>query len=606
MRANLDENLCFFNGINGATGGYLFEPQTVGEIFEIAQKSPIAEKVDGSSDGDLTSDHHLRTLIHRSHNPVSIIKQDYDQNGNLRKIRSVMTGVEANDLSEAGWGLIFPSKIDPAIRDALTELIEHRKQEAGEYYKEYEIYRGMSADNFLNEYHEYQVYPKEKEPGSASVFEPVDPSQVPYYLLIVGDFEQIPFDFQYQLDVQYAVGRIYFKTPQEYAQYSHSVVQAEKSNLSLPCKANLFGVSNPGDRATELSADYLVKPLQKFLTSDNIFLKNNSHWHIETHLEEAATKAQLSQLLGGKETPAFLFTASHGIGFPKDHPRQLPHQGALVCQDWPGPNFREPIPEDFYFSADDIGDDANLLGLISFHFACFGAGTPQNDEFGHRNDNYQEIAPYSFMAKLPQKLLSKGALAFVGHVDRAWGYSFGGKQEQITTFKSTIQRLTEGNRLGRAVDCFNERYAAVSSELTKTLWNLKNIKNMSQIYDPYYFSSLWTTNNDARGYAIIGDPAVRLMVDNNALKSEKTPEIKSVEFSPSQSDKSKNLDNISDSTFSQSNTTEGAISEILTVLNQLSQRVEKLKQHNLTDKDISDIKVFFNGLDHKIKELESK
>ncbi|MGB3189612.1 MAG: hypothetical protein WBB43_09330 [Limnoraphis sp.] len=586
MTSNLDETL-YFNGVNGATGGYFFEPQTVSDFSKIVQQSSIAEKVDGSSPNDVTSDPHLRDLINR-HRDDSEDKFD------------VIEGVDPNDLSDTGWGIIFPSQIDPAIRDALSELIEHRKQEAGEYFQEYQFFPGETAYNFLSQ-------------RGAKVFDPADPSKVPYYLLIVGDFHEIPFDFQYQLDVQYAVGRIYFKTPQEYAQYAHSVVQAEKSNLSLPCKASLFGVSNPGDRATELSTEYLVKPLQEFLTSDKRFQKNNSHWNIETYLEEAATKAQLSQLLGGKDTPAFLFTASHGVGFPKDDPRQLPHQGALVCQDWPGSNFGEPVPKDFYFSADDIADNANLLGLISFHFACFGAGTPQKDEFGHRNNSWQEIAPRSFMANLPQKLLSKGALAFVGHVDRAWGYSFGGKQEQLTTFKSTLQRLTEGNRLGRALECFNERYAAVSSELTTNLWYIKAGKKS----DDYHLSLLWTTNNDARGYAIIGDPAVRLMVGNNAFKLEQRPEIESIQLAPksspdqsNDSDKSDESDVTPDSALPPEkppeNPIEKELSNLVNVLNDLSQRVEGLKQKNLTEDNLFSLKGSLNSFENTVEYLEKK
>ena len=149
--------------------------------------------------------------------------------------------------------------------------------------------------------------------------------------------------------MQYAVGRIHFDSLDDYARYAHSVVEAEKQKLSLARKAAFFGVRADGDRATEMSADHLVGPLAESLASDQ------PEWSVDTILGEGATKSQLSQLLGGDQSPSLLFSASHGMGFPLGDPRQFRHQGALLCQDWPGPNqWNKPIPEDFYFSGDDL------------------------------------------------------------------------------------------------------------------------------------------------------------------------------------------------------------------------------------------------------------
>jgi hypothetical protein len=337
---------------------------------------------------------------------------------------------------------------------------------------------------------------------------PVDPEVVPYYLLMVGDPEQIPYRFQTQVDVAYAVGRIHFDKIEDYWNYANSVVSAEKKNLSLGKTAAFFGVCNPDDPATNMSTEQLIKPLPGMLEKDQ------KDWKFPTTIGGDATKAGLGRLLGGDDTPALLFTASHGMGFPAGDPRQAAEQGALLCQDWPGPNqWRKEVSRDFYFAAEDLAADANVFGLVAFFFACYGAGTPQMDEFSRQVfKTPSAIAPKSFLAGLPKRMLAHpkgGALAVIGHVERAWGCSFSWSDagSQLTVFQSTLKRLMDGFPIGYAFEYFNGRYAELSADISAALDDAE----FGRKRPAAEMAGMWTANNDARNYVVLGDPFVRLM-----------------------------------------------------------------------------------------------
>ncbi len=479
MKSTTQEHL-IFNGINATTGAPLMPALTAEQVSLLARGEPWDPG-------------HLQEL--REWN--ELVGEDQ---------MDVRFGIDPRKLEEAGWGVIFPHGCAPEVREALAPLLELRKAQAGQgserHYREIVYRPGESKPKFLARHG--------AGPG------PADPENLPYYLLIVGSPETISFRFQYQLDVQYAVGRIHFETAEEYAHYAESVVAAENGQVVRPRRACFFGVSNPGDRATRRSRHSLVEPLADWMAGER------SDWTVETVFDEAATKARLTEFLGGARTPALAFTASHGIGFDGGDPRQLPHQGALLCQDWPGPKqWKAPIPPDHYLSADDIADSANPSGLIAFHFACYGAGTPKLDSFAHRDKKRRQIAPHNFLARLPRRLLGHargGALAVVGHIDRSWSYSFdwprAGKQLQV--FESALGCLLEGYPVGAAMEYFNQRYAELSVDLSSEIEGVE----YGEPPDFMSLSGTWTANNDARSYVVVGDPAVRLAGAEPAVAAE--------------------------------------------------------------------------------------
>jgi len=434
---------------------------------------------------------------------------------------AVVSWVNPKRLDQAGWGIIFPAKMDASRREAikakLQPLLELRQKQAQvkseDYYQVYEGSNGYrpddTASSFLWRQHETKAS------------EPANPENVPYYLLLVGSPEEIPFQFQYQLDVQYAVGRIDFGDDLEaYANYALSVVAAEQAGFAQPPQITFFGAQNPGDTATELSAKYLVEPLYQHFKS-----QADLPWQIDKISPIDAKKVRLLGLLK-ENPPALLFTASHGLEFDgAEGDKQRQFQGALVCGEWDGKPGKVPL--ECYLSGKDIREagDLNLRGMIAFFFACYGAGTPRYDEYYKQAFKKQGkvIAERPFVADLPKAMLSLskgGALAVVAHVERAWATSFlaesssktpaskARQSEHVDVFASAIGQLLDGHPIGSAMEYFNVRYAALSTELTALM-------DAPMDPNPYDLAEKWTANNDARGYIVLGDPAVRLRAASN-------------------------------------------------------------------------------------------
>ncbi|MBG0566716.1 hypothetical protein [Actinoplanes aureus] len=463
------EDRIYPNGIDGLTGRYLIEPISTAELATWERRP---EDVDTSQWVRLA---------------WTNAKQDH---------LGLPFDVDPQNLGRAGWGVVVSTADTTGVLDELAPLLRHREEQAGERFK---ILDHLPGETWLGWLERRRV-----GPGS------INPENVPYYLLLAGPPGLIPFSFQYLLAVEYAVGRLHFDDAAGYRRYAESVVDYEQAGAPRhDDTAVFFGTRHDFDRATQLSADRLVRPLVDSFGPGGRYERVGGG-RTRTVLGESATKQSLAEVFGGdgpQGRPALLFAAAHGLGgWPPGHPDQHARHGALVCQDWPG--FGR-IDATHSYGAADLPADARVHGLIAFLFACYGAGTPHLDPFtSKRGCEPPAVADEPFVAALPQQLLAHpggGALAVIGHVDRAWGYSylFGG-EAQLVPFQNAIGRILIGNRVGVAMKDFSERHGALSANFSDVLQEVHRGRGVPD----GRIAALWTERSDAQNYVVLGDPAV--------------------------------------------------------------------------------------------------
>ncbi|CAM3574842.1 hypothetical protein G4177_14760 [Corallococcus sp. ZKHCc1 1396] len=466
------------NGIDGVTGQYLVPPVELPAAAEVADPKGDAPYFDAWKQWLQVVPMGAKTFLPFDVDPTNPV--------------------------QAGWGVVFHAQASEELRKSLEPLIAHRRGLVEADRMHVLTYQpGETSHQFLARY--------------AVGVGDVEPTRVPAYLLLVGGPDDIPYDVQHALSLSYYVGRLSFETPAEYMRYAESVVAYETA-ATVPNhrQVSWWAPKHLGDRSTHLSADELVTTLARGAPANEKphytkTIAAKLRYTNTAAIEDDATKEWLLGALHGRESrPAVLFTASHGLGFPAKDPRQLTDQGALLSQDWSGFGAMSPA---HYVSAADIQDDARLHGLVAFFFACFGIGTPSHDEFPLDPTRRGEaLAQAAFVAALPRRLLSHpggGALAVIGHVERAWGFSIKPLnlvQSNVQPFNNSLALIMSGQPVGYALRDFRDRYSNLNNLLLTHLdANTPNGK-----MTPRELIHRWIERNDARNYVMLGDPAVRV------------------------------------------------------------------------------------------------
>lgn len=460
--------------------------------------------------------------------------------------------VDQKKIVEARWAVVVNALEDSAMLKAIWPLIRHRMRQMGYPDTKLDAFDFRAGENCgawsmrhtdngkktlaenSTDVPPVLIYrPGERvnqwlarEPHKTSQVS-VDPKRgVPFYLMLVGrpgplnadDKIFIPLTFQYELDFYWGVGRIVFTDADgrhrldDYTTYANKVVDFEtKQDAADRLRKTIafFGTKHEEDNSTIRSANELVTPLFEWSQTGKISVREG--YGRQVFLEGEATRSNLEKLLSGgfeNKPPALLFTASHGLGLPAGDSRMVLQQGSLVTQDWTG--FGN-IKREHWFAGEDLGASTKVDGMIAFLFACYGAGCPSQDEFVFEKGRPRPIiAPFPFVAQLPQRLLLNGALAVLGHVERAWTYSFSGTEagltRQIQPFQTVLGHLMDGHPCGSATDEFNVTQGNRSLSLTAELEAIEFGANV----DPVLLSRYWMARNDARNYALLGDPAVKL------------------------------------------------------------------------------------------------
>jgi hypothetical protein len=410
-----------------------------------------------------------------------------------------------NDLVRQRWAVIAPEGAEgDALLGRIQPLIDARAEQQHHPVKIYRVPARMSPD--------------EAARWKKQVFEPSERHRddLSRYQLLLGDLHQVPAELQVIQATDGFVGRLAFDRGEDYEAYVDKLLAAERARASVGLRA-VFHTVHDGTGATTVGHRALIEPGLRL--ARELRARGPNDFPAEV-LEGAAGLPSPDEFLAHARdaAPTAMFSVSHGAGAPRGGwatlDEQRARQGAMCFGD--AGELRGA----------DLASIPFLPGGVWFMLACFGAGTPATSKY-HRwltalaaQGQFQGepeavlrclpgAGQRPFIAALPKAVLAnpRGPLAFVGHLDLAWTYSFreldtGRGQNRPGRFVQTLASLVRRNRVGAAFRELFRYFEQTNTELS-TL-------DEGEVAAPQRRAHLWMLRQDLAGYVVLGDPAARL------------------------------------------------------------------------------------------------
>ena len=402
-----------------------------------------------------------------------------------------------------GWGLVLP------YRAELSPVALASADDAPEPIRDLRTARDNApvfryrADSPLSITHLITYRSGNEEPVPLSSAEPgVEAGRLPYYLLIYGSPDVIPWELQFILNASRAVGRLDLEG-EGLANYV-AALKSDWGDAASNVHHSLVWSSNNGQAdITRLMRDSIAARIHGLLEKDTdidkaVFIDG---------FDARATMADLSDNLADLR-PGFILTTSHGQTGPLDNLQEMGRDlGLLVDQ-----NFEVMQPEEFL-------ERWEPDGAIWYAHACCSAGSNATTIYNGLVPAGSEVdsllkAVAALGAKtspLPRALLGakKPLRAFIGQVEPTFDWTL--RQPHTPGFLTAPLETALYNRLfqpypaGMALRPRYEKLGALYAEYDEAL---RQFNNNQDTKDILLFCQL--AARDVQSMVILGDPTAVL------------------------------------------------------------------------------------------------